>query len=158
MLIILMVYTMVSISPIHAQLRRVKNDTYVYYTYGNQTFSKSELSKFLKNKCPEAYDTYHNKQLKIGWGICVPSMALLVSGAIMSFSGGQESIVYTGIGLGAAGAVGILSSMIVLSRGYEIRRETCAVFNRRCAGYASTSPLLLNFNIGPQLVGVSLLF
>lgn len=151
-------FLMMVITPTHAQLRRVKNDTYVYYSLGNQHFSKTELSKFLKDNCPAAYDEYHNKHLKIGWGICVPSMVMLVGGAVMSFSGAAEPIVLTGIGLGVAGAVGILSSMFVLSRGYEIRRNTCSVYNSHCGKYASATPLMLNLNAGPQSLGVSLHF
>lgn len=154
----LIVFFMGGITPAQAQLRRVKQDTYVYYSLGNQHFSKTELSKFLKDNCPDAYKEYHNKYLKIGWGICVPSMAMLVGGAIMSFSGAPDPVVYTGIGLGAAGAVGILGSMFVLSRGYEIRRNTCHVYNSRCGKYASATPMMLNLNAGPQSVGVSLQF
>lgn len=149
---------MVLVTPVQAQLRRVKRDTYVYYTNGHQNFSKSELSRFLKDNCPAAYNEYHNKYLKIGWGICVPSMAMLLSGAIMSFSGAPESVTYTGIGLGAAGAVGILSSMFVLFKGYEIRRNTCYVYNSQCGKYASATPMVLNLTAGPQTVGISLLF
>ena len=108
LLILTFGFLIVIISPIQAQLRRVKQDTYVYYTYGHQNFSKSELSKFLKDNCPEAYEHYHNKQLKIGWGICIPSMAMLIGGAVMSFCSNQDPIIYTGIGLGAAGAVEVM--------------------------------------------------
>ncbi len=156
--IFFIVFLMMVITPAHAQLRRVKQDTYVYYSLGNQHFSKTELSKFLKNNCPAAYEEYHNKYLKIGWGICVPSMAMLVGGAVMSFSGAADPILYTGIGLGAAGAVGILSSMFVLSRGYEIRRNTCSVYNSQCGKYASATPMILNLNAGPQSLGISLIF
>lgn len=146
------------VNPAQAQLRRVKQDTYVYYTNGYQNFSKSELSKFLKETCPVAYKEYHNKYLKIGWGICVPSMAILVGGAIMSFSGAADPVVYTGIGFGAAGAVGILASTFVLSRGYEIRRNTCYVYNSQCSKYASATPVILNLHASPQSLGMSLFF
>ena len=156
--ILIIVFLMMVITPAHAQLVRVKQDSYVYYSLGNQHFSKTELSNFLKDNCPAAYNEYHNKHLKIGWGICVPSMAMLVGGAIMSFSGAAEPVLYTGIGFGAAGAVGILSSMFVLSRGYEIRRNTCNVYNSQCGKYASATPMIFNLKAGPQSFGMSLNF
>lgn len=147
--------SMIAIESIQAQTL-VRHDS--YYTYGNQRLYKEDISKFLKANCPDAYDVYHNKQLKIGWGICVPSMAMLVGGAVMSFASRRNSIVYTGIAFGAAGAVGILSSAIVLSRGYEIRRSTCNVFNNRCSGYTSATPLILNVNASPQELSMALQF
>lgn len=141
----------------NAQLLKVEKDyNGRYYRYGNQRIEKSEISQFLMKNCPEAYKMYHNKDLKIGWGICVPSIALLAGGLGMSFSS-SESIVYTGIGLGAAGAVGILSSVFVLSSGYDKRRRTCDVFNSYCRA-SSQQPLQLQFQAGPQNLAVALQF
>lgn len=146
---------MLFVTPVNAQ-RLEKHDS--YYTYGNRVIYKSEISSFLKKNCREAYEQYHNKQLKIGWGVCVPSMALLVSGAIMSFSGGSDAVVYTGIGFGAAGAVGILTSVPFLSVGYEKRRATCSVFNSRCGVYRSEAPIRFDFKLGPQSLGMAVNF
>ena len=144
------------VSPMHAQIYLTKCDS--YYKYGYQTIQKSEISHFLKENCPEAYKQYHNPHLKAGWGVCVPSIAMLISGAVMSFSGASDNIIYAGIGLGAAGAAGIIASTPLLIIGYDKRRSACSVFNSRCSGYASASPLLLNLNVGPQSLGMALCF
>lgn len=153
-----MLLSMLCVTPTQAQLRKEKRDTYTYYVYGNKTIQKSEISRFLKTHCYDAYETYHNKYLKIGWGVCVPSMALFVGGAIMSFSGGGDTLVYTGIGLGAAGAVGILSSTVVLHMGYIERGNTCSVFNSHCGKYAQATPITLDFKTDGQSLGLAISF
>ena len=140
------------INPSQAQMRLAKHNN-DYYTYGSRVIYKSEISDFLKKNCQEAYEQYHNKQLKIGWGICVPSIAMLAGGAVMSFSGGSDAVVYTGIGLGAAGAVGLLTSVPFLSIGYDKRRGTCAVFNSYCAKNRSDASVIFDLKMGPQSLG-----
>ncbi|MBQ6777198.1 MAG: hypothetical protein IJP52_02685 [Paludibacteraceae bacterium] len=149
------VFAMLFVTPVNAQ-RLEKQDS--YYTYGGRVIEKSEISSFLKKNCQEAYEQYHNKQLKIGWGVCVPSMAILVSGAIMSFSGGNSAIVYTGIGFGVAGAVGILTSVPFLSIGYDKRRGTCAVFNNYCAKKRADASIIFDLKMGPQSLGLAVNF
>lgn len=147
------------VTPTQAQLRKIKRDSYTYYMYGNQRIEKSEISQFLKNYCYDAYETYHNKYLKIGWGIGVPSFAMLVSGAVMSFtSGSSDAVVYTGIGFGAASAVGLLSSIVLLHIGYGERGRVCDVFNSHCGKNASATPILLDVKMDAHSLGLAISF
>ena len=152
---IALVLAMLFAIPVNAQ-RLVKYDS--YYKYGNRTIYKSDMPAFLKQNCQEAYEQYSNKQLKIGWGVCIPSMAMLIGGAVMSFSGGNDAVVYTGIGFGAAGAAGLLTSIPFLSFGYEKRRSTCSVFNNQCGGYQAEAPIRFDLKVGPQSLGMAVNF
>ena len=85
-------------------------------------------------------------------------MALLVGGAIMSFASNDETIVYTGIGFGAAGAVGLLASMPILSIGYKERKNTCSVFNNKCGDNRAEAPIRFDLTMGPRSLGMAINF
>ena len=128
-----------------------------YYHMGNTSMTEEQYLTFIRNNCPEAWQSYlqGQKLWKDGWILFGTGLGCVTIGA--AFCWAPYSVIYSSILIGAGGGMTI-GSIPCLVIGSNKKRNSYEVYNETCARRNYSSSLEFGIQFSQNGVGVAMNF